>query len=171
MANGIDRYLNNIKTDILANQNLCKYLYYNKRNPLAEADLSDTSVIYTNKLNQKLFFTPYVEDSDSQAKSTLNVTVYDFKLDQKSKYFKDVKIEFIIMVHHDIWMLNDGTDDILLRPNAIWSEINNTFVNHRTAIGKNIFDYSGLVRSRTGNYSGYRYCMTTQDIPLLLNPS
>ena len=167
MATGIDKYLNSIKTKILANQNLCKYLYYNQRNPLSQSDLGATSIICTDKLNQKLFFTPYTEDSDSDAKSTLNVVVTEFELDQRSKYFKDVKIEFIIMVHHDLWMLDDGSGDILLRPNAIWNEINRTFYDHRSAMGKDLFKYSGLIRARNGYYSGYRYCMETKDIPLL----
>jgi hypothetical protein len=93
--------------------------------------------------------------------------VTEFGLDAKSKYFKDVKIEFIIMIHHDLWMLSDGSGEIALRPNAIWNEINRTFSEHRSGLGKDIFEYSGLVRSRNGYYSGYRYCMTTKDIPLL----
>ena len=167
MATGIDKYLNSIKDKILGNQNLCKLLYIDKRNPLAESDLVDTSVIYTDRNNQKLFFTPYAEDVDSNMKSTLNVVVTEFKLDPKSKYFKDVKIEFIVMIHHDLWILDDGTGEICLRPNAIWNELNRTFYDHRSGIGKDEFDHSGLIRSRNGYYSGYRYCMETKDLPLL----
>lgn len=168
MATGIDKYLNNIKNKILDNQNLCKLLYYNQRNPLSQPNLDDTSILYKDKLNQKLYFTPYTEDADSESKSTLNVVVTEFKLDQKSKYFKELKIEFIIMIHHDLWTLDDGSGDIILRPNAIWDEINRTFYDNSSGIGRDIFDYSGLVRSRNGQYSGYKYCMDTKDIPLLM---
>lgn len=167
MASGIDRYLNEIKTQLLNNDTLCKFLYYDNRNPLASPDLLDNSIILTDKLNQKLFFTPYSEDTDLKAKSTINIVVDEFKLDSKTKYYKDLKIEFIIMVHHDIWLLDDGSGEIKLRPNAIWYEINNMFDKSRTGIGTDTFEHSNLIRSKSGYYSGYRYCLKTKDIPLL----
>lgn len=167
MANGMDNYLNAIKTYLLSNDDLCKLLYYDNRNPLSSEDLDDNSVLFTNKLNQRLMFTPYVENVDGNVSSTLNVVINEFKLDAKTKYYKEIKIEFIIMVHHDIWLLDDGSGDIKLRPNAIWNEINDMFATHKTAMGVDEFEHSNLIRSKNSCYSGYRYCIKTKDIPLL----
>ena len=167
MSTGIDRYLNDIKIKILANSNLCRLLYYNSDNPLAEADLPDTSILYSDKLNQKLFFTPFIDDSDSEAKSTLNVVINNFKLDSATKYFKDISIDFIVMIHNDLWILDDGSGEIKLRANAIWKELNETFFEHRTAMGKNLFEYSKMVRTKDNLYSGYIFCSTATDLPLL----
>jgi hypothetical protein len=167
MAIGIDRYLNDIKDKVLANQSLCKLLYFNNENPLAESDIADTSILYTDKLNQKLFFTPFTDDRDSEAKSTLHIVISDFKLDTTSKYFKDISIDFIVMIHNDLWILDDGSGEIKLRSNAIWKELNDTFFEHRSAMGKNLFEYSKMVRTKDNQYNGYVFCSTTTDIPLL----
>jgi hypothetical protein len=45
----IDKYLNDILAKIYLNQNLCKYLYYDVKNPLAEPEITDTTIIKTNK--------------------------------------------------------------------------------------------------------------------------
>jgi hypothetical protein len=167
VSTGIDKYLNDIKVKILANNDLCRLLYYNDDNPLSMPNLPDTSILYRDKLNQKLFFTPFVDDSDSEAKSTLNVVVNNFKLDPATKYFKDISIDFIVMIHNNLWILDDGSGEIKLRANAIWKEINNTFFDHRTAMGKNLFDYCKMVRTKDGLYSGYVFCSTATDLPLL----
>ena len=167
MAIGIDRYLNDIKDKVLANQSLCKLLYFNNENPLAESDIADTSILYTDKLNQKLFFIPFTDDRDSEAKSTLHIVISDFKLDTTSKYFKDISIDFIVMIHNDLWILDDGSGEIKLRSNAIWKELNDTFFEHRSAMGKNLFEYSKMVRTKDNQYNGYVFCSTTTDIPLL----
>ncbi len=72
MAIGIDKYLNDIKTKILDNSNLCKLLYFDHENPLSESDISDTNILYTDTSNQRLFFTPFTIDSSDIIKSTLS---------------------------------------------------------------------------------------------------
>ena len=167
MSTGIDKYLNDIKDKILTNSNLCKLLYHNTDNPLAEVAVATPTLLYTDKENQKLFFTPFTDDSDSEAKTTLHVVVSEFKLDQPSKYFKDLSIDFIVMIHNSLWLLDDGSGEIKLRANAIWKELNDTFFDHRSAIGKNLFDYSKIVRTKDNLYNGYVFCSRATDIPLL----
>lgn len=164
---GIDKYLNSIYEKIILNDNLCKLLYYKYDNPLIESNLADNRILYTDKQNQRLFFTPYMDDEHSEARSTLNIVITDFSLDMSAKHFKDFSIEIICMVHHDLYMLNDGSDYIMLRTNAIFRELLETFNNNRTAVGKDLFEYGTLVRSRSNNASGFKICFKSSELPLV----
>lgn len=167
MANLIDTYLTDIRTKILANQNLCKYIYYNSRNPLAQPDIADTkAVLCDDKRNRKIFFTPFSVDTTDETKTTLTVTVDRFKPDS-STYFEDMVIYFTIACNVRLWELNDGTEGIVLRPNGIWDELNKTFKRERTVgLGKNHFQ-SGYIQKFNDYFWGYNYCLTAKDFPIL----
>jgi hypothetical protein len=165
---GMDKYLTYIYNRIIQNQNLCKLLYYDTDLPLSEPDIEDCTLLYKNKTNQRLYFTPYTDDVSSDGKSTLNITIGNFQLDKKSTYFKNFDIEFIIMVNHHLWHIMDGgVDEIRLRPNAIFNELIATFHESKSGIGNDMFAYASIVRNRVGTSSGYKLCYNTKDFPLL----
>jgi hypothetical protein len=166
-AVGIDKYLNSIYEKIVANDDLCRLLYYDYDNPFIEPILADNKILYTDRQNQRLFFTPYMDDQNSNARTTLNIVITDFKLDNSARHFKDFDIEIVCMINHNVYMLNDGTGEIRLRSNAIFNEILKTFNNNRTAVGKDIFSYGTLVRSRNNNASGFKICFNTKELPLI----
>jgi len=165
--NAIDKYINKIHAKILANQNLCKLLKYNYDDPLAEPDLTDTSIIYTDKQDQRLFYTPYSDEIQSKTKSTLNVVVPIFEIDRDSKYFKNFTIDFVMMFSHEIWMIDDNSGLIKQRASAVLYELVNTFMDHRSAIGKDIFELATMVRTPNGRVSGYKLCLGAKDLPSL----
>jgi len=162
----VDRYLNNIKTKLLSNQSICKYLYYDLDNPLAEADISDTSILITDKDNQKIFFTPFTLDSTDSQKTTLTIMVDNFDLDNRTNYYKKMDITFLVMCHKKLWELNDGSNEIKLRVNGIWHELNGIFNNKSNIVGlgRAIFDYSKIVQFND-YFWGYRYCLSVKDFP------
>lgn len=168
MSIAIDNYLNRIKDEILANQNLCKYLLLDYDNPLAESDITDTSILYTDKDNQRLFFVPFTLDSSDVQKTTLTVVVNNFDLDNNTKYYKTITLDFIIACHRLLWVLDDNTGQIKLRVNGIWNEIEKTFNNKSNIVGlgRTVFDYAKIVQFNE-SFWGYRYCLTIKDFPAL----
>ena len=167
MAEGIDKYINDILAKIYANQNLCKYLYYDVRNPLAQADIADTTVLKDNKTNQKIFVTPFTIDNTDRTKTTLTIMVDNFYLDEKTKYYEDMKIDFVIACNVRLWELDDNSGEVKLRVNGIWQELNNTFKRKSTVgLGKNHFNY-GKLQKFNDYFWGYTYCLTAKDFPFL----
>jgi len=68
---GIDKYLNDILDKIYANQNLCKYLFYDDPNPLSHTDIVDTTILKRDKQNQRIFVTPFIIEKTDKAKYIL----------------------------------------------------------------------------------------------------
>ena len=167
MATGIDKYLNDILAKIYANQNLCKYLYYDVRNPLAQSTISDTSILKTNKQNQKIFVTPFTVDTTDRTKTTLTIMVDKFTIDEKNNYYEDMSIDFIIACNVRLWELDDNSGEVKLRVNGIWEELNNTFKRESTVgLGKNHFDY-GKIQKFNDYFWGYIYCLKAKDFPFV----
>jgi len=167
MATGMNAYLTTIRDKIYTNSNLCKLLYYDDENPLSQATIVDTSILYKDKLNQRLFFTPFTPEAQNIYKSTIHVILNDFELDKRSNFFKRFNIDFIITVNNSIWELDDGSTDIILRTNMIIDELIATFDAERNiGMGKNLFDSSRIFRPNE-YYTGYRYCLQGFDLPCL----
>jgi hypothetical protein len=166
MAEGIDKYLNDILTKIYANQNLCKYLFYDVRNPLAQATIANTKVLKDDKDNQKIFITPFTVDVTDKTKTTLTIMINDFQLDSDTKYYEDMTVEFIIACNVRLWELDDGSNEVKLRVNGIWDELSKTFKRKATVgIGKNNFK-SGRLQKFNDYFWGYSYCLEAKDFPL-----
>jgi hypothetical protein len=75
-------------------------------------------------------------------------------------------LDFIIACNVRLWGLDDGSNEIRLRVNGIWDELNNTFKRQSTVgIGKNNFKY-GRIQKWNDNFWGYSYCLEAKDFPL-----
>ena len=158
----LDKNINDVFDKIYANQNLCKLLFYDSDNPLAEATIANTKVLYTNKKKRKLFpyfFTPDLKDVQT---TTLHVCFKDFKLSDNI-FFKPAKVDFYIVCHEYLWELNTGDGDIHLRPFAILHELDLTFNRQRTiGLGKN--NFSSLAPIYYNNkFSGFCYSLEWVD--------
>lgn len=169
MATGIDKYINDILTKIYANQNLCKLLYYDVDDPLSQADIVDTTVLRTNKENQRIFVTPFSIDTEDEVKSKLHIMINNFNIDEKNTFFEDLSIDFIICTNVRIWELNDGSNEVSIRVNKIWDELSLTFKRQNTVgMMKNHFDY-GKVQKFSDWHWGYIYCLQATQLPLYTN--
>lgn len=166
MAVGIDKYINDILSKIYANQNLCKYLYYDTRNPLAQPDIVDTKILKTNKENQRIFITPFTIDVTDITKTTLTIMIDNFHIDEQNNYYDDISVDFIIACNVRIWELDDGSGEVKLRVNGIWDELNHTFKRKSTVgIGKNNFK-KGKIQRFNDCFWGYLYSLEAKDFPL-----
>jgi len=166
---GMDKYLNDILDKIYANQNLCKYLLYDDANPLSHADISDTSVLRTDKKNQRIFVTPFSVDTTDKVKSTLHIMLNNFEIDDKNMFYEDMNIDFIICCNVRIWELNDGSGDVKIRCNGIWTELCNSFKRQMTVgVGKNHFDY-GKVQRYNDFFWGYLFSLSAKALPIYTN--
>ena len=159
----LNQNMNDIFTKIYANQNLCKLLYHDVDNPLAEANITDTTVLYTDKENQKIFPYPFTPDIADVQKTVLNVVFNKFELGDNNIYFKPSNIDFIVLSHIYLWNITDGSNDIKLRPFMILNELDETFGFQRTVgLGRNIFDYADIIWANT-SFVGYRICYKAWD--------
>jgi hypothetical protein len=86
---------------MFGNQTLCKYLYYDEDDPQSEADISDTTILYTDKDNQRLLFKPFVIAIEDFRMTKLAIVIEDVSVDTTS-YFKLVNIDCIIACHNDL---------------------------------------------------------------------
>ena len=166
MASNIDRYLNYLKNTVLSNQNLCKYLYYNDKNPLSQPDIVDTNAsLYLDKRNQKLFVTPFTFDVTDQTKTTLTIMIDNFRIDNKSNYYEDINVYFIIACNVRLWELDDGSGEVKLRVNGVWDELNRTFKRqYGVGLGKNHFQ-NGRIQKFNDYFWGYTWCLSATDFP------
>jgi hypothetical protein len=160
----LDVYLNSILDKIYANQNICKYLYYDVENPLSYPDLADTSVLFTDEDNKKIFTTPFSIDNADIQKSTLTIVVSDANVVPDNVYFKDFKVEFYVISNVRIWELEaSSTRYTALRTNAIVHELSLLFCRTRTiGMGSNQFSYIERFYPNQW-FAGYIYCVNGID--------
>lgn len=98
---------------LLANQTLCKLLYYADKNPTSHPDFNNTKEL----LHTRIKITPKV-DSQEDTKSTIAVLINNgYKLSNSE--FKELNVLVYIYVPFQEWVINDSQ----LRPFAIMSEI------------------------------------------------
>jgi hypothetical protein len=163
MANSLDlnKNINDILTKIYANQNLCKLLYYDHDNPLSQTDIADTTVLYTDTLNQRIIPKPFTPDITDERKSTLNIVLNNFKGENK-QFYTTVSVDFVIMSHINLWDISDGSGLVSIRPWLIMEEINKTFNRERTVgMGKNLFEHGRIVRPNE-YFAGYIYSFESE---------
>lgn len=171
MANSSECYLNIYLNDILqkiyASQDLCKLLYYDVSNPLEQADIIDTKILFTDKMNKRIFTTPFNLDIAEIQKTTLTICVYHSEIDNNNVFYKDIMIDFIIVSHVNLWELDtDNEYETNLRPNLIVNELSKLFNREYTVgIGKN--HYASLKQYRPNQwYSGYILSYSGMDFVL-----
>lgn len=106
-------------TTLLQNQNICKYLYYNTNNPLAEEDIADTSTL----MFKNFLPTPFDPEIVTDDTSTLRVFYLRGDFTKEYPVGVETKVFFDIVVNKQNWLINDGTPKV--RPYEIMSEIVN----------------------------------------------
>lgn len=163
MANSLNltKNINDIVNKLYANQDLCKLLFYDVPNPLAEDDIADTTVLYTDLENQRIIPKPFTVDTTDTYRTTLHIVLNNFK-NGDAQYFTKASIDFIVMCNNQIWDIVDGSGEIKMRPWMILEELNETFNRERTVgLGTNTFDYGKILRPNQ-YFSGYVYCFDTE---------
>ena len=131
--------LQNIVKRLLANQDLCKLLYYTDKDPLNQPDI--TEQIKKDEIYQKLLkITPRLDPQET-AKSTISVMCISGSRLGDNSEFKNVVIRVEVFVPMTQWIIKDTN----LRPYAILGEVqeslNQKVVNGLGKLVGGDFDY------------------------------
>jgi len=161
----MNKYINAVATKIYNNQTLCKYLYYDQYDPLAQPDIADTTILYTDEDNQRLLFNPFIVAQEDNRLTRLGVNIDDVDVD-RTEYFKNISIDCILVCHNDLWRVSVSDDDIGVRPLLIMDELDSIFVDSSTkGIGSDKLSYSKLIYLND-YYTGYRICYKSISLPI-----
>lgn len=117
--------LNSVAKKLINNENLCKYLYYNEKNPLEQPEL--TIEQRTELMDKKIFTIPRTPFTDEQGSSII-IGLDRFESTNTNRTFIEYRIEFNVYSHVDLWTLERG----LLRPYMILHEIHQMMQGDRT---------------------------------------
>lgn len=127
----LENKINAAVSMLLANQNICKLLYYYPKemdlryDPLAQPDIANPSqLLLTN-----IFPIPKIPDADTKQNCFINITVSGGDKSRTNKGFRRVLIHFDIICHLDAWFIEGG-----FRPIRIMSEIDKMFNNQITSM-------------------------------------
>jgi hypothetical protein len=128
----LDDYANTIIQMMQSDQQLCKLLYYDTDQPLAESDIVDTSIL-SNKDNpdRRIFAIPFSPDVHASQKTTIHIELSKSEMTEE-KYYKTVNICFIVLCHNHLWELYTGINSISLRPNKISARLFELFYNKQS---------------------------------------
>lgn len=130
----LDKDMTIILTNMFSNQNLCKYLTVNTGDPLASADIADTTTLLMNNI----FPTPIAPLPETGQISLINIVLDDMSMDRNTIAIKSSKIQFKIVCHIGLWQI-PGTG--ATRPFKILNELDKTFNSQRlVGIGRTLFD-------------------------------
>jgi hypothetical protein len=115
--------------EILDNQNICKYLYYDDKNPLGQSTIADTSGLLLTKIFPYPFSSVITEEC-----TQLRLYYPDGEFDSIGKIEQSLVL-FDIICHKNLWLINDGTNS-LIRPYEIMKELINLFDQSLSTVGK-----------------------------------
>lgn len=115
----LSKNLISILNEIKKNQNLCKYLYYNTTNPVAESDF-DTSCLLVGCDVPRLFPYPFVVTSSDE--EICKIHVYYPNGQFVNRVVENSIIYFDIICAKTLWLTNSG-----VRPYEIMTEVLNSF--------------------------------------------
>lgn len=156
--NGI---VNNCVSMMMANQDLCKLLYYYpkeidyKYDPLAEEDIANPRELLMNHL----YPLPKIPDAETEQICFVNVTVCGGDKMEVNKGFRKVLICFDIICHLDAWIIKNG-----YRPMKIMSEIDK-MLNYQTTtlnIVNKPVSLPFIPKDYSNKFYGYRICYELQ---------
>jgi hypothetical protein len=132
----------------LENNNLCKLMYYNEYNPLAESDFN-TDLLINNHLNPL----PKRPESESDKRAIVNVYFGETNPPTNNKGSRTERIYIDVICHLDSWLIQGG-----LRPYAIMNEID-SMLNGRILIKiseQDIIDRGANIIYASDYHAGYR---------------
>jgi len=160
----IDNILRNISLKLIVNENLCKLLKYNDSFALFE-DITEEQRYELNVqdgdiTNTRIFYQPFNNDTITDQRTELRIYFMNFKPD--NLYLTKVNIGFDLVVHNDLWRLEQGKQ----RPTTMFKEIlkslNGQLVD---GIGELSFvDSPCVLRYFNSKFTGYSFTMRTRSV-------
>ena len=116
-----------IANKIMQNQNICRLLKYQVRDPFDKEKYAD--VDGADLINKQILIVPKIYDDSIEKMSYITAIFDDFVVNQINPEFKITTIRFDIACPYDEWLLNDKS----LRPYLIMQEIDGIFNESKLA--------------------------------------
>lgn len=116
-----------IANKILADDDICKLLYFTDSNPLSHDNLSEDEK--NALLNKNILLVPKVPENDDIKGSYILILYDGFNQNLANPQFKDADLLFIIVCPPENWIINESS----LRPFMIMSRVDELFGNKKIA--------------------------------------
>ena len=116
-----------IANKILADDDICKLLYFTDSNPLSHDNLSEDEK--SALLNKNILLVPKVPENDDIKGSYILILYDGFNQNLVNPQFKDADLLFIIVCPPENWIINESS----LRPFMIMSRVDELFGNKKIA--------------------------------------
>jgi hypothetical protein len=117
----IDLVLKNIALKIVTNENLCKLLKFNDSSALSKEITEDERYALNiqdgDTTNTRIFYQPFNNDTITDERAELRIYFANFK--PENMYIANANIGFDIVVHNNMWRLDEGKQ----RPLNIFKEV------------------------------------------------
>lgn len=110
------RNLQKIMKRLLANQNLCKLLYYTDPDPLGQPDIQDTSILYGKQITINPQYNPVEKDYSV----VVPLVLHGHR--GKNDEFTDILVRIYVYVPQTQWVIKSDN----LRPYLILGELQNS---------------------------------------------
>ena len=111
----------NMANKLMQNQNLCRLLKYQVRDPFDDKKYEDVDGVLL--LNKQIMITPKIWDESTEKTSYIVVLFDSFVINIMNPDYKIDTISFDVACPYDEWVLNGHS----LRPYLIMEEIDNMF--------------------------------------------
>ena len=111
----------NIANKLMSNQNLCRLLKYQVRDPFDKEKYQDVDGV--ELLNKQIMIVPKIFDDSTEKTSYIVAIFSNFITNALNPDFKISTIRFDVACPYDEWVLNDKS----LRPYLMMQEIDNMF--------------------------------------------
>jgi predicted methyltransferase len=117
----LDENLITMIDKVLENQSLCKYIFHDVDDPLAEADIPDTNVILFNRIF------PYPFDPGIASDDQTQLRIYYPEGQFNETAVEEIEVYFdIVVAKESLWLINRAGKK-QIRPVRIMAEIVNMF--------------------------------------------
>lgn len=131
----LGRNLQKIIKRLLADQTLCKLLYYAGQDPLGEPDIGDTSIL----LEKQIRMTPKYNPAELDY-SVVNLVVQSGARDKQNEEFRSISLRCYVFVPIANWIIKSDN----LRPFLILGELQEALSNKKI---------NGLGTIQTGDFA------------------
>ena len=138
---------------ILENDKLCKLIYYNHEDALKQPALNQEQKAQMFK--ELITKTPHLPTLEEQ-RTAIMIMFDHFSMNQTNPHYMDCVLQFDILCHKDLWVVNDKTNSMSLRPYLIAHELYSMFHDKKLiGIGNAHFGASELlILGSNSEYSG-----------------
>lgn len=140
-----------IATHLLTNQNLCRLLVNDDKDPLAREVKEPYQL-----LNKNIVVVPKINEEEFDRESKIAIVFPYGERNDSNKEFKNLRLDVLVYTTLDTWIINDTS----LRPFMIMSEIETSLKDKRIN-GIGVIEYENFeLTTLTDKVSCYRMVFT-----------